>query len=92
VATAGGALAVLYPLIVLGLAVVWFVVARLLHKASLASLLGTILFPIAVALSGYDLWEVLVVSALAVLILSRHAGNIRRLLHRTEHDLDAKGS
>src|SRR6185312_6241834 len=35
VATAAGALIVLYPLIVLGLAVVWFVVARLLHKASL---------------------------------------------------------
>ena len=39
VAAAGGVLVVLYPLIVVGLAVVWFVVARVLHKASLASLL-----------------------------------------------------
>src|SRR3954453_19081911 len=60
VATAGGALVVLYPLIVLGLAVVWFVVARLLHKASLASLLGAALFPIAAAVMGYDLWELLI--------------------------------
>jgi acyl phosphate:glycerol-3-phosphate acyltransferase len=89
VATAGGTLAVLYPLIVVGLAVVWFVVARLLHKASLGSLLATVLFPVAVALTGHDLWEDLVVSALALLILARHAGNIRRLLHRTEIDLDA---
>src|SRR6478672_465384 len=35
VAAAGGALVVLYPFIVVGLAVVWFVVARVLHKASL---------------------------------------------------------
>ena len=69
VATAGGALVVLYPLIVLGARVVWFVVARVLHKASLASLLCTIAFPVAVALTGHDLWEDVVVAALAVLIV-----------------------
>ena len=57
VAAAGGALVVLYPLVVVGLAVCWFLVARVLHKASLASLLATILFPIAVLLLGYDRWE-----------------------------------
>ena len=61
VAAAGGALVVLYPLIVVGLAVVWFVVARLLHKASLASLLATVLFPVAVAAMRYDAWEIGVV-------------------------------
>jgi glycerol-3-phosphate acyltransferase PlsY len=89
VATAGGALAVLYPLIVIGLAVVWFVVARLLHKASLASLLATVLFPVAVAVTRHDAWEIGVVSALAVLVLARHLGNIRRLLRRQEIDLGA---
>ena len=39
-------LVVLYPLIVLVLFVVWFVVARVFKKASLASLLVTVLFPI----------------------------------------------
>ena len=51
----------LYPLIVVGLAVVWFVVARLLHKASLASLLATVLFPVAVVALRYDTWEIVVV-------------------------------
>jgi glycerol-3-phosphate acyltransferase PlsY len=89
VAAAGGALVVLYPLIVAGLAVVWFVVARLLHKASLASLLATILFPVAVAALRYDAWEVVAVAALALLVIVRHLGNIRRLLRRQEMDLGA---
>jgi glycerol-3-phosphate acyltransferase PlsY len=87
VATAGGALVVLYPLIVLALAVVWYVVARVLHKASLASLLITVLFPVAVAVFGYDPWEIVAVSSLAVLLVIRHAANIRRLLRRQEIDL-----
>jgi len=92
VAAAGGALVVLYPLIVVGLAVVWFVVARLLHKASLASLLATVLFPISVAALRYDVWEIVVVAALALLVIARHLGNICRLLRRQEIDLDARPS
>ena len=89
VAAAGGALVVLYPLIVVGLAVVWFVVARVLHKASLASLLTTILFPVSVAVLRYDAWEIVAVAALAMLVIVRHLGNIRRLLRRQEIDLGA---
>jgi acyl phosphate:glycerol-3-phosphate acyltransferase len=92
VATAGGALVVLYPLIVVGLAVVWFVIARLLHKASLASLLAAVLFPVAVVALHYDTWEIVVVAALAVLVIARHVGNIRRLLRRQEIDLDTRPS
>jgi acyl phosphate:glycerol-3-phosphate acyltransferase len=96
IATGAGALVVLYPYIVIGLAVVWFIVARLLHKASLASLLCTILFPVAViALRGrfdYHPWEIVVIVALAVLVISRHLGNIRRLLRRQENDLGARPS
>ena len=90
IATGGGALIVLYPLIVIGLAVVWFVVARLLHKASLASLLCTVLFPVAVVVLRYDTWEIAVIAALAVLVITRHLGNIRRLLRRQENDLGAR--
>src|SRR4051812_46130174 len=90
VATAGGALVVLYPLIVVGLGVFWFLVARVLHKASLASLMATILFPIAVFALGYDRWEVAVVTALAVLVVFRHAANIRRLFRREEIDLGVR--
>ena len=92
IATGGGALIVLYPFIVLGLAVVWLVVARLLHKASLASLLCTILFPVAVIALRYDTWEIVIIAALAVLVISRHLGNIRRLLRRQENDLGARPS
>jgi glycerol-3-phosphate acyltransferase PlsY len=87
IATGAGVLIVLYPLVVAGLAVVWLVVARVFHKASLASLLVTILFPIAVLVLGFDRWEVAVLGALAVLVLVRHAANIRRLLRHEENDL-----
>ncbi|MCU1427422.1 MAG: acyl-phosphate glycerol 3-phosphate acyltransferase [Actinomycetia bacterium] len=87
VAAAGGMLVVLYPLIVVGLAIVWALLARVAKKASLASLLCTVAFPVAVGLMGYDGREVVAISALAVLVLARHAANIRRLLRREEIDL-----
>ena len=90
VAAAGGMLVVLYPLIVLSLAIVWALIARVLHKASLASLLCTIAFPVAVAAMGYDGREVVAVSALAVLVLARHGANIRRLLRHEEINLTAR--
>jgi glycerol-3-phosphate acyltransferase PlsY len=90
VAAAGGALVVLYPLIVVGLFVVWAFVARVLHKASIASLLITILFPVAVLVFGFDRWEVGVVGGLALLVVVRHAANIRRLLRREENNLGVR--
>jgi acyl phosphate:glycerol-3-phosphate acyltransferase len=90
VAAASGMLAVLFPYIVVGLAVVWFVVARVMRKASLASLLMTVLFPVTAALAGYDLWEVAVLGALAVLVIVRHAANIRRLLRHEEMTLESR--
>jgi glycerol-3-phosphate acyltransferase PlsY len=69
---------------------VWVLVARVLHKASLASLLCTIAFPVTVAVLGYDLWEVAVLGVLAVLVIARHAANIRRLIRREEIDLGSR--
>lgn len=91
VATAGGALLVLYPLIALGLAVVWIVVARVLHKASIASLLICVLFPILIALFDYAWWEAVVMGGLAVLVIVRHASNVRRLLGGEEPSLPGPG-
>jgi glycerol-3-phosphate acyltransferase PlsY len=79
VATAGGMLLVLYPLIVLVLAVVWFVVARLLKLASVGSLLCSVLFPIGVWVAGYGEVETAVIAVLAVIVIARHAANLRRL-------------
>ena len=87
VAAAGGMLVVLFPLIVVALGVVWFVVARVLHKASIASLLITVAFPVTVWLRGYDAWEVGVIAGVAALLVLRHLPNIRRLLRREEIDV-----
>ena len=46
VATAGGMLAVLFPVIVVILAVVWFVIARVFKLASVGSLIVAVLFPV----------------------------------------------
>jgi glycerol-3-phosphate acyltransferase PlsY len=80
-------LVVLFPLVVLVLGLAWFVVARLLHKASIASLLVVVAFPFAVWARGYDAWEVVVIAAVAVLLVLRHLPNIRRLVHRQEIDV-----
>jgi len=87
VAAAGGMLVVLYPLIVAGLAATWFVVSRLLRKASLASILVTAAFPVLVGAAGYGIGETVVVAALSVFVMIRHSGNIRRLIHHEEMDL-----
>ncbi len=80
VATAGGMLAVLHPLLVLVLAVLWFLVARVLRLASVGSMLVAVLFPVGVALSGRAGWEIALTAALGALVLLRHLPNLRRLL------------
>ena len=84
VATAGGMLIVLYPLIVLILGVVWFLVSRVLKLASVGSLVCAVLFPVLVAVAGYGIEEVVITAALAVVVIARHAANLRRLLHGRE--------
>lgn len=89
VAAAGGMLVVLYPLIVAGLATTWFVVSRLLRKASLASILVTVAFPVLVGVSGYGIRETAAIAALSAFVVVRHSGNIRRLIKHEEMDLTA---
>ncbi len=89
VATAAGMATVLYPLTSAALAVLWFVSVRLTRKASLGSLSVAVAMPIAVALIGRPLWEVAAVAGLAVLVLARHAPNLRRLFRGEEASLRA---
>lgn len=84
VATAGGMMAVLYPVIVVVLAVVWFLIARILKLASVGSLVVAVLFPVAVALTGRPAWEVGLTTALALVIVLRHLPNLRRLVRGEE--------
>ena len=91
VAAAGGMLVVLFPLIALALALVWVVVSKLTHKASVGSLVVIVAFPCTVAALGYAGWEVGVLATIAALLVLRHAANIRRLVTRAEHNLTSHG-
>ncbi len=84
VATAGGMLAVLNPLVSLVLAAVWFVAARVLKLASVGSLVIAVLFPVGCALTGRAGWEIGITSVLALLVIIRHLPNLRRLLRGAE--------
>jgi acyl phosphate:glycerol-3-phosphate acyltransferase len=87
VATGGGALAVIAPITFVTLAVVWFVLLKLTHKASVASIAATVLVPVGVAIEHRSWWEVLAVIGLGALVMARHLGNIKRLIGRHEHAL-----
>lgn len=87
VAAAGGMALVLYPFMVVGLAAVWFLIARVLNKASLGSLIVAVAAPVIVALMGRPGEEIALVAAVCVLVIARHHGNIRRLLKGEESSL-----
>lgn len=89
VATVGGAIAVLHPLVALVLAPLWLALTRLTGKASLASLAVTVGLPVGIALDGAPVWEVLGVIGLGALVVVRHLPNLRRLARGTEPDLRA---
>lgn len=90
VATAGGMAIVIYPLVCLGLLVVFFVVTRLTHKASLGSIVISIGLPLLVWATGAaeDDWEVAALAAVSLLVIARHSANLRRLVHGEELRLD----
>jgi glycerol-3-phosphate acyltransferase PlsY len=89
VAAAGGMLVVLFPVVVLSLTVLWGLITKGLRKASVASLVILVAFPATVAILGYDWWETALISVVALLLIVRHTGNIRRLIRHEEPDLTA---
>jgi glycerol-3-phosphate acyltransferase PlsY len=92
VATGAGVLLVLSPLIVVGAGALWFALARLTHKASVASVVAAVAVPIAAWLTGETWWEVVVLAALAVLVVVRHASNLRRLVRGEELGVDGSAT
>jgi glycerol-3-phosphate acyltransferase PlsY len=88
VATGGGVMLVIFPLLTLALTALWIVLARLTHKASIASITVAIAFPIAVALAGHEAGDVLVITVMALLVVGRHLSNLRRLVTGRELGLE----
>jgi acyl phosphate:glycerol-3-phosphate acyltransferase len=88
VATAGGVLVVLFPLAIAILAVVWFAIARGLKKASIASVVCAVLFPVIVAVRGGSRLDLAVTIGLAAIVVVRHFANLRRLVRGEEPGLD----
>jgi glycerol-3-phosphate acyltransferase PlsY len=87
VATGGGAFIALSPLVLVVLVAIWGVVSRLWKKASLASIIVVALLPVGVGIVRRSWWEVLATIGICVLVMSRHIGNMKRLLTRREHAL-----
>ena len=88
VATMGGAMLVLHPIVSLVLLLVWVVARKTSGKASLASLLITVGLPVGIAIAGVPAWEIVYVVALCVLVLVRHIDNIKRLIAGRELPAD----
>ena len=85
VATAGGAVLALDPLVAIGAAIVWFLVARVAKRASVASLLAAVGVPVAVVALARPAPVIIAVLGLAGIVLGRHTENITRLVRGEEH-------
>ncbi len=84
VATGAGVMLVIFPLLTLAMVVLWVVLARVTHKASVASVTVAIVFPIAVALAGHEAGDIIVISLMCLLVIARHLSNLRRLVKGEE--------
>jgi len=92
VATAAGTVAVLEPLVAVPFVAVWLLVARLTGKASVASLVVIGATPAVVFALDRPAWEKAGVSALAAVVVARHAGNLVRLARGDEPELENEHS
>jgi glycerol-3-phosphate acyltransferase PlsY len=91
VATGAGVMLVIFPLLTVAMGALWIVLARVTHKASIASITVAIAYPIAVALAGHEAGDIIVISVLALLVVARHLSNVRRLVKGEELGLDPTG-
>lgn len=91
VATGGGLVLVLYPVVALSFLAAWLLLARLLKRASVASIAVAVALPLAVWGTGGAPVEVMALGGLALFVLVRHAANLRRLLRREELTVTSAG-
>lgn len=80
VATGAGILLALSPLMGLGVLATWLLIAYLTRYSSLAAILAALSAPAwTTSLQGFDV-QTLSVSVIAIVLVAKHAVNIRRLL------------
>ena len=81
VAAGFGAFLVIAPLSALAVLAVWFVVLVISRWVAMASMIASAVFPLALKMiDSPDMVTLISVSAAAVLIIFRHASNIRKML------------
>lgn len=87
-----GAFAYIAPLALAAVLVIFLAVVALTRYISLGSIVGALLFPIAVWLIYHPAPPILAASVFAaLLIVYRHRANITRLRHGNEHVFSLKG-
>ncbi len=89
VATAAGVLAVPFPLVMAITGAVWVVIARGLHKASVASVACAVLFTVIVVARGASWLDMSVVSVIAGIIIVRHLKSLLRVIRGQELGLSS---
>ncbi|MGD9703341.1 MAG: glycerol-3-phosphate 1-O-acyltransferase PlsY [Acidimicrobiia bacterium] len=91
VATAGGGVLVLLPLVAACCLAAFVLAIKRFKTASIGSIVMFVLGPVLTAAFGRPGWEVAVVAAVSVIVLARHAGNIKRLATGDELGLGDDG-
>ena len=92
VATGGGVIAVIHPIVGVAVGAIWLGVSRLTGKAAIASIAAVVAAPIALAIAGAPAWEFAAMVGLCSLLVVRHAGNIKRILRREERGIGHEGT
>ncbi len=87
VATGGGAVTVLAPVVAIVLMVVWALLAKVGRISSIASLTVVVLSVPALAVAGHGGWSLVWAACMMVLIVGRHRSNIVRLIRGQEDSL-----
>ncbi|MGH9185090.1 MAG: glycerol-3-phosphate 1-O-acyltransferase PlsY [Acidimicrobiales bacterium] len=87
VATGAGMVLGLWPLAFPVAVALFVVVAAATRKVSLASFIAALVLPVAVALIGYPVSEIVVLVLLAVVVIVRHRDNLSRLVRGEEGSL-----
>ncbi|NCV47497.1 MAG: glycerol-3-phosphate acyltransferase [Actinobacteria bacterium] len=77
VASGGGAMFVLFPIVSAVLFISWFVISKVTRKASVASLAISVATPIGMYLDGAKAWELYVVLGIVVFVIVKHLPNLR---------------